>query len=129
VRLLETGDDFAVALILPQAAAETLSVDADSYRGAIEVRAESGTALTVVNVVHLEDYLRGVVPNELSPSVFPELEALKAQAVAARTYALKNLGVYKARGYDLCATAACQVYRGKGSEQALSDQAILETQG
>ena len=70
--------------------------------------------LTVVNVVNLEDYLRGVVPNELAPRAFPQIEALKAQAVAARTYALAHLGDYSSKGYDVCATAACQVYRGRG---------------
>jgi stage II sporulation protein D len=129
LRLLETGDEFELVTILPQSGSETLSADADAYRGVLEVRAESANALTVINAVNLEDYLRGVVPNELSPSVFPELEALKAQAIAARTYALKNLGGFKARGYDLCATAACQVYRGRASEQALSDQAVRDTSG
>jgi stage II sporulation protein D len=70
-----------------------------------------------------------VVPNELSPAAFPEIEAHKAQAVAARTYALKNRGEYSSKGYDLCATPACQVYKGKGTEHALTDQAVLETRG
>ena len=54
--------------------------------------------LTVVNVVDLEDYLRGVVPNELAPEAFPQIEAQKAQAVAARSYALAHLGDYSSRG-------------------------------
>ena len=57
----------------------------------VEIRAGTG-GVTAVNVLNLEDYLRGVVPNELSPGLFPQIEALKAQAVAARTYALRNLG-------------------------------------
>jgi len=57
------------------------------FRGKIEVFANTRGALTVVNVIGLEDYIRGVVPNELS---YPAIEALKAQAIAARTYALKN---------------------------------------
>jgi stage II sporulation protein D len=69
------------------------------------------------------------VPNELSPQAFPQIEALKAQAVAARTYALKNRGQSIAKGYDLCATPSCQVYRGKSTESALSDQAVDETRG
>ena len=70
-----------------------------------------------------------MVPNELSPAAFPEIEALKAQAVAARTYALRNKGEYLFKGYDLCATAACQVYRGRSTEHPLTDQAVAETRG
>lgn len=129
LRLLETGEEFELALIVPQAPDESFAADASPYRGVFEVRAESERELTLVNVVNLEDYLRGVVPNELSPTVFPEMEALKAQAVAARTYALRNLGQWKARGYDLCATAACQVYRGRSTEHPLTDQAVADTSG
>jgi stage II sporulation protein D len=82
-----------------------------------------------VNVVNLEDYLQGVVPNELSPDAFPQLEALKAQAVAARTYVLRNRGGYAAHGYDICATPSCQVYRGKSTEKAMATQAVDETRG
>lgn len=130
VRLIETGELFEVALVVPVLPGDpSLAAEAVAYRGVFEVRAETAETLSVVNVVNLEDYLRGVVPNELSPSVYPELEALKAQAVAARTYALRNLGQYQAKGYDLCATAACQVYRGRGSEHALTDEAVEATAG
>jgi peptidoglycan hydrolase-like amidase len=128
LRLLETGADLELATVASVSAAELLQVDASRYRGLIEVRPGSPDRLTVVNVANLEDYLRGVVPNELSPEAFPQIEALKAQAVAARTYALAHLGDYSARGFDLCATAACQVYRGADSEQPLTDRAITETQ-
>ncbi len=106
-----------------------LRFSGQSYRGRIEVFLNRRGRLTVVNVVPLEAYLRGVVPNELSPTVFSHLEALKAQAIAARTYALKNRGRYAAEGYDLLPTAASQVYRGQGSEHPLSDRAVLETRG
>jgi stage II sporulation protein D len=129
VRLLETGEGFRSAVIMPARPSEILTVDAQSYRGVVEVRANDAGTLTVVNVVNLEDYLRGVVPNELSPASFPQIEALKAQAVAARTYALRNRGQFQARGYDICATAACQVYKGQSSEHPLSDRAVQETQG
>src|SRR5256712_12946474 len=71
----------------------------------------------------------GVVPNERPPRAFPEMEALKAQGVAAGTYALRNMGQFAAKGYDICATPACQVYRGKSTENPLSDQAVEETRG
>jgi peptidoglycan hydrolase-like amidase len=96
------------------------------YRGRIEVFANRRGSLTVVNVIGLEDYVRGVVPNELS---FPALEALKAQAVAARTYALKNRGQFAPEGFDLLPTTRSQVYRGLSSETALTTRAVDETRG
>ena len=129
IRLLETGEELTSATIFPVRPEESLLVEATPYRGIFEVRTGAPGTLTVINVLNLEDYLKGVVPNELSPTVFGELEALKAQAVAARTYAMRNMGQYAAKGYDICATAACQVYRGKSTENALSDQAVEETRG
>jgi stage II sporulation protein D len=129
LRLGETGDELVLATVAPSAPAEILQADATPYRGLFEVRPSVAGRLTVVNLVNLEDYLRGVVPNELSPEAFPQIEALKAQAVAARTYALAHLGDYGAKGYDVCATAFCQVYRGMSSEHPLTDRAVLETQG
>ena len=85
--------------------------------------------LHVVNRVGLEEYLLGVVPLEMGPRVYDELEALKAQAVAARTYAVKRRGDFSAEGYDLCATARCQVYGGATAEQPLSSQAVKATAG
>lgn len=96
------------------------------FRGRIEVFANTRGALTVVNVIGLEDYVRGVVPNELS---FPALEALKAQAVAARTYALKNRGQFAPEGFDLLPTTRSQVYRGLSSETPLTTRAVDETRG
>ena len=99
------------------------------YRGKIEVFANTRGALTVVNVIGLEDYVRGVVPNELSPGGYPAIEALKAQAIAARTYALRNRGQFASEGFDLLPTTRSQVYRGLGSENSLSSRAVEETRG
>ena len=129
IRLLETGEEYASTILLPARNDDFLSADGLGYRGVFEVRANDMGTLTVVNLLNLEDYLRGVVPNELSPVSFPQLEALKAQAVAARTYALRNLGMYEAKGYDICATPACQVYKGKSSEHPLATQAVEDTRG
>ncbi len=129
VRLLETGEEFGVVTIVPSVATENLSADAAPYRGLFEVRPGDAGTITVVNIVNLEDYVRGVVPNELSPQAFPQLEALKAQAVAARSYALGHRVEYKQKGFDLCASAACQVYRGRSSENPLTDQAVEATRG
>jgi stage II sporulation protein D len=129
LHLVETRSDLDAATVAPAAGGDLLQVDATTYRGIVEVRPSTGGTLTVVNAVNLEDYLRGVVPNELSPVAFPQIEALKAQAVAARSYALAHLGDYSAKGYDLCATSSCQVYRGQSSEHPLTDRAVAETKG
>ncbi len=95
------------------------------YRGELEIHAKSG-AISVVNRVPLEDYLRGVVPSEM-PASWP-LEALKAQAVAARNYALLQVKNSKDI-YDVRADQLSQVYRGCGVETPAADRAVLETAG
>ncbi len=99
------------------------------YRGRIEVFANLRGTLTIVNELGLEDYVRGVVANELSPGGYPALEAQKAQAIAARTYALKNRGQFMAQGFDILPTTRSQVYRGLTSENSLSTRAVDETRG
>jgi SpoIID/LytB domain protein len=102
------------------------------YRGAIEISRGTATAanrLNVVNVVELEDYVPGVVVNE-SISSFG-IEALKAQAVAARGYAVANVGRYVGLGYpfDIVDSSSSQVYRGVISEHVKAVQASTETTG
>jgi len=99
------------------------------YRGRIEVFTNLRGTLTVVNELGLEDYTRGVVANELSPGGYPAIEALKAQAIAARTYALKNRGQFTSQGFDVLPTTRSQVYRGLTSENPLSTRAVDETRG
>lgn len=96
------------------------------YHGSFEYT-RSGSVLTVANVVSMEDYIRGVVPYEMSPS-WP-LEALKVQAVCARTYAYANLHKHSRYGFDLCNTTDCQVYFGTNGASSLTDQAVRETTG
>lgn len=83
--------------------------------------------MTVINEVPLEHYLYSVVPSEM-PASWP-LEALKSQAVAARTYAVSSLGSYRSKGYDVVATTASQVYQGVKAESPLSTQAVEQTSG
>jgi len=97
-----------------------------AYRGKLEVFVNSRGSLTVVNVVPLEDYLLGVVPAELS---LPQLEAQKAQAVAARTYAVANVGGYGTKGFDMVPTVWSQVYKGVAIETAMGTRAVRETSG
>lgn len=89
------------------------------------VVSQSGSGLLVVNELPMEAYLRGVVPGEM-PVGWP-LEALKAQAVAARTYAIT--GLLSGKPYDLYADVRSQVYKGVPGESATTDRAVLETSG
>ena len=104
------------------------AVDGRRYRGRFRLGIGDGGVL-LINELGMEDYLRGVVPVEMGPYQFPELEALKAQSVAARTYAVAHLGDHDDEGWDICDTPACQAYHGAGSEHSLSDRAIRETAG
>ncbi len=105
-----------------------LSLNGKPYRGLFVLK-KSENGMSLVNIVNLEDYLKGVVPLELSPVTFNALEALKAQAVAARTYALKNIGRNKRLGFDLTDTQSSQVYGGMSAEHPLSNRAVEETEG
>jgi peptidoglycan hydrolase-like amidase len=78
-------------------AGAVIDIDNRRYRGSITVFGNSRNAFTVVNELPMEDYLLGVVPNELGPATFGELEALKAQAVAARTYITAKHGAVQGR--------------------------------
>ena len=123
-------------LKLPGAAASTqgplfvvpgkapLSLDGRPYRGKLEI-APTGGFLRVVNHVGLEAYIGGVIADEM-PHTWP-LEALKAQAVAARTYALK--GVLKGKPFDLYSDVRSQVYGGIEAEEVAATQAVNATSG
>ncbi len=93
-----------------------------TYRGSLEVRA-SGSSLQAINVVEIEDYVRGVVSKE-SPASWP-LEALKAQAVAARSYGLST-GI-RGGNFDLYDDTRSQAYGGVAAETAKTDQAVSST--
>jgi SpoIID/LytB domain protein len=105
-------------------AAQPLTVDGRAYRGLLTVSTD-GKLLTVVDVVGLEQYLKGVVPAEM-PSKWPP-EALKAQAVAARSYALANLT--KAKPFDLYGDTRDQVYGGVAAESPQASAAVDATKG
>ena len=83
--------------------------------------------MNVINVVGLTDYVKGVVPYEVSVS-WP-VEALKAQALCAKCYTIKSLGKHKAKGFDLCNTTDCQMYCGTNKATDISDAAVEETEG
>jgi stage II sporulation protein D len=105
-----------------------LSVAGRYYRGGASVFRDR-TGLTVVNRVSLEDYLAGVVSAEMGKREPADREALAAQAVISRTYALKNVGKRRSEGFDLYPTVVDQVYGGVWGETQLGWEAVRETSG
>jgi stage II sporulation protein D len=113
----------------PVGPAGSARVEADSgmpISGAVRITRRA-TGLSAVNHVDLEEYVKGVVPSEVSSSWHPEM--LKVQAVAARTYALHNKHLSAAREYDLVATVQDQVYRGRLGVDRRVEQAVDQTRG
>ena len=100
------------------------------YRGSLEI-VSFPHAVTLINVLDLEDYLPGVVPSEMPANWY--FEALKAQAVAARSYAWAHMGPrskwYRSEGYDLVPDVRDQMYRGLAAEARTTSAAVLTTRG
>ena len=117
----DTGRDRLVFEAAPQG---VFQYGARAYRGWAVVTVRSG-ALQLVNSLPVEDYVRAVLPGEM-PSGWP-IEALKAQAVIARTYAISRLNT--AGDYDICATERCQVYNGATGESGTANAATQATDG
>ena len=97
------------------------------YGGSLELQPNSHGEFTLVNHVPLETYLRGVVPYEIGANA--PAQAVAAQTIIARTYALRNLRRFKVDDYQLCATVHCQVYKGLNDANPTSDRAIAKTAG
>jgi len=120
---------------LPSFIVEPLDPGADvviagkTYRGAAEVVADRSRGLIVINRLGLEDYLLGVVPAEIGRRAPEEFAAVRAQAVAARTYTISHLGRRDSLGFDLFATVEDQVYGGLEVERRDVERAINETRG
>lgn len=106
---------------------EALHVNGKQYRGVVELRKKKGNVLQVINELDIEDYLLGVVAAEI-PSDW-EREALKAQAVASRTYALYQKQNAGRRSYHILATVDSQMYLGKRGERVRAAEAVEETRG
>ncbi len=97
------------------------------YYGGFQYTRRDGGNLTVVNVLEMDDYICGVVPYEMSPS-WP-MEALKAQAVSARTYAASQMHKHESSGFDLCNSTCCQAYLGVNVNAADCEEAVRDTSG
>jgi peptidoglycan hydrolase-like amidase len=97
-----------------------------SYRGELEF-IFTPEGITVVNILNIEDYLYSVVPSEM-PASWPE-EALKAQAIAARSYAAAQIGQFADKGFDLYGTPRSMAYQGIGAENKTTSKAVDATRG
>lgn len=106
---------------------KVFTINGKSYRGGLEVKRLAVSDMTIINVVSLEEYLYGVVPAEIQAD--SSAEALKAQAVAARTYAVRNMGKQKKWGFDLSGGTVDQVYKGYSGEAGTTNQAVDATKG
>ncbi len=121
------GPDTVILSAAEDEDSRIVSTGSGSYRDGIILQPDGGSLIYVINYVTLEHYLWGVLPNEMGSS-YP-LEALKAQAVTARSYAVCNLNKHRSYGFDLCSTTDCQVYRGISYESDKTTQACKETAG
>jgi stage II sporulation protein D len=99
----------------------------ESYRGFVVV--DGSSRLTIVNYIDIEEYLRGVLPLEMGKPALGEIEALKAQAVAARTYAYNRMQEHTSSLFDVVRSIADQAYGGATVETPEADAAIAATKG
>lgn len=129
--ILESGLDQMT--LVPRRFSQYISINGKKFRGSLEIlKDQESKNLIGVNQVSLEEYLQGVVPLEMGIKLVTgkkDQEALKAQAVAARTYALSKLGQYPGQKYDLVSTVSDQVYGGMDAEEDLTNLAVRKTRG
>lgn len=116
------------ANILPRGNNNKLIVLDKKFRGIMKFLPQGGN-VQLINIIYMEDYLRGVVPPELGKRKESEIEAVKAQAVAARTYAMAHLKQYSNQPYDMKSSIIDQVYGGASVELKIVNRAIDETAG
>ncbi len=114
--------------VIPEDSGVPVLVNGRSYRGLVTILRDR-TGITLVNRVRLEAYLQGVISAEMGRRSSIEQEALRAQAVVSRTYALRNVGRWSAEGFDLYSSVADQVYGGLGTETPEGREAVASTRG
>ncbi len=117
-------------LFIPQKKKFWLYLNRRGYRGALEVNFnQKGDSIFLLNLVYIEDYLKGVIPAEMGNQGLFELEALKAQAVASRSYALFKTEKNSEKGYHLESTIIDQLYGGMEIEDPVVNIAVERTEG
>lgn len=133
--LIDVDEHYAYPQFRPLDANENgvcvVALGSRAYRGRLEIGRYNKDKLTAVNIVSMEEYLYGVVPSEM-PSTWPQ-EALKAQAVCARSYALIKAGYggesNAKKGYKIVDTVSSQVYKGYLAESVMANKAVDATKG
>jgi stage II sporulation protein D len=123
-----TSGPLEAVTLTPVQSNSLVRVNGRLYRGSA-VLLRGATGLTAINRVGLESYLLGVISAEMGRRLPGEQAALRAQAIVSRTYALRNLGRWKAQGFDLSATVNDQVYSGQAAETPEGRLAVAETRG
>ncbi len=122
------GDGFNEVVVIPRGNKGLLSYRGKRYRGMFKI-IPHGSNLRLINIVHMDDYLKGVVPPEIGFVGEKEFEAIKAQAVAARTYSMSHLSQYPGEPFDMKSDISDQVYLGMGAEKDIVSRAVEETSG
>jgi stage II sporulation protein D len=116
-------------LFRPAADTSMLQLNGKPYRGLLDISLGKDGTIVVINQLAMEEYLFGVIPAELNPVSYPEAAALQAQAIAARTYALKRMAGSRAEAFDLTDDTSTQVYGGAAVEKQASSDAVRKTAG
>ena len=128
----KAGDRIAEELsevnIIPRGNNNRVKVGDRRYRGLMKLLPH-GLNVQMINIIHMEDYLKGVVPPEIGPRDSTEFAAVMAQAVAARTYAMAHLQQYETEPYDVKSSIIDQVYEGVNAEKENVNKAINSTAG
>lgn len=107
----------------------TVTIGGKPYRGDVLIRTAGPGRISAINVLEMEQYLQGVVGFEIGHLPAAQIEATKAQAIAARTYAIGNMNSRNALGFDFYPTVADQVYGGLSGEDSIIVRAVRETRG
>jgi len=127
IKVLYRADSTGMRPVRLRSAGEVILVNGKGYRGWIEIRKKKNGLLLVINELDIEEYLKGVVAAEIPPDW--GFEALKAQAVASRTYAIYQKRSAGNKLYHVLATVDNQVYSGNRGEHPQTVRAVRETRG
>ncbi len=123
---IESGLD--VITVSSRSQRRILLIDGKQYRGMARLTAGKN-AIVVTNVLNIDNYLKGVVPPEIGPVKPEDVEAIKAQAISARTYTMAHFGQYPGKSYDVTAEVSDQLYRGMNVEKDFISEAVISTAG
>jgi stage II sporulation protein D (peptidoglycan lytic transglycosylase) len=128
----EIESDLDVITVSSRSRRHTLRINGDQYRGMARLIPGDNaddSAMVVTNILNIDEYLMGVVPPEIGPVKPIDLEAIKAQSIAARTYTMSHLGQYGGKSYDVTAEVSDQLYRGMKVEKDFISKAVMSTAG